>query len=219
MNKEKKNIGDEEICPKCLGAGDLPGKRANHSSISETRKCWTCSGTGRVKKSESETHKSNPYPIPLYKGKIINILYHISDIHGIWYDISIVHDNGEGHALHLIHTDLEHWLNKIIDAQQYFTKEYYDMLLSNWDKIMKHVNACIAWIQQNPAQPKYSPGEKVQILNHDGLAGNIDTVKNHCIAPFIGYYYILEKISLSRDSYIKFNENNLISAWNVHTLW
>ena len=41
---------DEETCPKCLGAGDLPGKRGNHPSISETKKCWKCQGTGKIKK-------------------------------------------------------------------------------------------------------------------------------------------------------------------------
>jgi hypothetical protein len=211
MNR-KKQVSDEEICPRCLGAGDLPGKRGNHASISEIRKCWNCCGTGRVKKPDSETHTANPYPISLYKGNIINVLYHISDMHGVWYDISIAHDNGEGHALHLIHADLGNWLNKVIDAKEHFTKEYYDMLLFNWDNIMKHINACIAWVQQNPAQPKYEKGEKVQITNHDSLEGERDVVKTYCIAPFLGYYYILEKLSLSKDSYIKFSEDNLISA-------
>ena len=105
--------------------------------------------------------------------------------------------------------DLANW-SKI--AFEHFTKEYYDMLLSNWDKIMKHINACITWIQQNSAQPKYTKGEKVQITNYDSLEGEKDIVNTYCIAPFLGYYYILEKLSLSKDSYIKFSENNLISA-------
>lgn len=46
---------DEETCPKCLGAGDLPGKRGNHSSISEIKKCWKCQGTGKIKKQINKT--------------------------------------------------------------------------------------------------------------------------------------------------------------------
>ncbi len=44
-NNNKQN--EDAICPKCLGAGNLPGKRGNHSSVSEIKKCWTCNGTGK----------------------------------------------------------------------------------------------------------------------------------------------------------------------------
>lgn len=50
MKQKQKKSGEQKNCDKCLGAGTLPGRRENHPSISEIKKCWTCNGTG-IKKS------------------------------------------------------------------------------------------------------------------------------------------------------------------------
>lgn len=48
--KNKKNLIP---CPKCLGGGDLPGKRLNHPSLVSPRKCWLCQGEKMITKERA----------------------------------------------------------------------------------------------------------------------------------------------------------------------
>jgi hypothetical protein len=163
-------------------------------------------------KISDNQNKNTVYPIHLHKGEIISVIQNFSDKHGVWYTVSIVHENGNGHSLKLIHDDFENWLNKIIDAQNAFSKEYYEMILNNWDKIMKHLNDCIAWINAYTMKPKYIKGDLIKIVNYDGLEGKRDVVDNYCLSPFIGHYYILETFSIYQRQFIRFKENNLVSV-------
>lgn len=95
INKKtkKQQNPNKETCPKCHGSGDLPGKRGNHSSVGEVRKCWTCNGTGQIDKitqspnwdevkefiTQSAGKRINGFPfnIPFptqYTGKIYEII-------------------------------------------------------------------------------------------------------------------------------------------------
>ena len=161
-------------------------------------------------------HKDNDveYPIPLHKGKILNVIQNVSDKYGVWYSISIVHENGDGRALRLIHNEFENWLKKVIDDRKDFPKEFYDMVIDNWDKIVNHLNDCIAWINAYAIEPKHKEGDSVKIVNYDGLEGRYDTVDRCCISPFVGYYYVLKTLSYYHESFtfIHFKESNLVPA-------
>jgi len=151
-------------------------------------------------------------PITLINGKILNVLKHTSEKFGVHYIITIVHDNLQGHSINLIHNERENWLNRIVDAQKKLEKEYYEMILTNWSKIIKHLDDCIVWFDANTSQPKYPKGTKVKITNHESLKGSTDYIKDFGLVAFVGYYYILEELSTHGGSSIKFSENNLVSA-------
>jgi len=51
--KDKKSEEEKVHCPKCLGAGDLPGKRGSHPSACETRICTFCLGAQMVTKERA----------------------------------------------------------------------------------------------------------------------------------------------------------------------
>jgi hypothetical protein len=151
--------------------------------------------------------ENKKYPIKLIDGEIYNILIYVSKEYGRKYIISIIHTNGEGYALHLWHRDYEKWLSKVIDARPNISVELYDITISNWDKIMKHINECIEWLNNFKELPKYPKESSVIIVNHDKLSGISDRVKDHLIMPFEGYYYVLLH---SHNCYYK--EQNISSA-------
>lgn len=163
-----------------------------------------------MKKQNETPNIGVVYPIPLYKGKIISVLRKDSEKHGVWYSVSIVHDDGNGHALNLIHNEYENWLGRIIDAQNQLSENFYEMVMNNWEKIMKHLNDCIAWINACETEPKHKKGDSIKIVNYDGLDGKSDIVKDYCISPFVGYYYVLEKFSIHQGQFIHFKEMNLV---------
>lgn len=135
------------------------------------------------------------YPIKIIGGTIVNVIIVHSEEHGRRFIISLETNDGEQCSLRLWFNEYKDWLNTVINEQPNLAERLYDMILTNWDRIIKHINECIKWVNdfQQTTLPKYALESHVKILNHSHLSGMESKVKDYFIFAFNGYYYELEK--------------------------